>query len=100
MDGTWNLEVNTPSGTHPATLTFERTNGALTGHMNSRLGNVPLTDLTTTDEGFDARVALDFQGRTFQADINGRVNDNRLDGTIKVGFPMAPTIRFTGTRAA
>lgn len=103
MVGTWNLQVMTPFGKHPATLTFAPSggdDGALTGHIASQMGNVPLTNLTSDARGFDAQVALNFQGRTFAARIAGLVNGDQLDGTIKVNdMPIAPTIRYTGTRA-
>ncbi|HVF50433.1 MAG TPA: pitrilysin family protein [Pyrinomonadaceae bacterium] len=99
MDGTWQLEVATPFGKQPATLTFARDNGTLTGHMESRLGNVPLSDIKSGDRDFAAKVSLEMQGRKFDADINGSVEGDQLKGTIKVGIPIAPTIHFTGTRA-
>ena len=40
--GKWNLEVATPFGKHPATLTFEAAGGALSGKIDSRLGVAPL----------------------------------------------------------
>ena len=62
--GTWNLEVATPFGKHPATLVFEGTGGALTAHIDSRLGAAPLEGLTVTHDGFDARVQMEFQGKS------------------------------------
>jgi hypothetical protein len=98
--GTWNLEVATPFGKHPATLVFESTGGALTAHINSRLGDAPLEGLTVTHDGFDARVQMEFQGKSYEAAIAGHVEDNdSLNGTIKVKLAIAPTIRYTGTRA-
>ena len=98
--GTWNLEVATPFGRYPATLVFEGTGGALTAHITSRLGDAPLESLTVTHDGFDARVTMDFQGKPYNASIKGQVeNNDALNGTIKVSLPIAPAIRYTGTRA-
>ena len=98
--GTWNLEVATPFGKHPATLVFEGTGGALSAHIDSRLGVAPLEGLTVTHDGFDARVQMDFQGKPYEAAIAGQVaNNDSLNGTIKVKLAIAPTIRYTGTRA-
>lgn len=100
LEGTWNLEVATPFGKHPATLVFARgDDGALNGHIDSRLGNAPLQNLNAEDDSFDALVALDFQGRNYEAAIGGRAAGDQLDGSIKVKFPLAPTIAFTGARA-
>jgi hypothetical protein len=98
--GTWNLEVATPFGKHPATLHFESTGGALSGHINSRLGDAPLQALTVTHDGFDATVAMEVQGKSYQASIAGQVADDSINGTIKVKLAIAPTIRYNGTRAA
>jgi hypothetical protein len=97
--GTWNLEVSTPFGKQPATLTFEGTGGALSGNIDSKLGNAPLEGLTVTHDGFDANVTLDFQGKTYDAAIKGQVADDSISGAIKVKLMIAPTINYTGTRA-
>ena len=100
LAGTWNLEVATPFGKHPATLVFEGTGDALNGHITSRLGDAQLGDLSVSDDGFNASVSLDFQGKPYDAAIAGRVDGDQLDGTIKVKHPIAPTIKYTGTRAS
>ena len=99
MVGSWNLQVATPFGTHPATLVFEATGGALNGHISSRLGDAPLENLSVTHDSFEATVALDIQGRNYQAGINGRVEQDQINGTIKVKLPIAPPIKYTGSRA-
>jgi hypothetical protein len=98
--GQWNLEVATPFGKHPATLTFEGTGGALSGKIDSRLGVAALEGLTVTHDGFDAKVMIEFQGKPYEATINGQVEDDSISGTIKVKMPIAPPIRYTGTRAS
>ncbi|HEX8502683.1 MAG TPA: hypothetical protein VF659_19020 [Pyrinomonadaceae bacterium] len=99
--GTWNLEVATPFGKHPATLVFEGTGGALSAHITSRLGDAPLEGLTVTHDGFDARVQMQVQGKPYEAGIAGQVeNNDSISGTIKVKLAIAPTIRYTGTRSA
>jgi hypothetical protein len=100
MVGSWNLQVATPFGTHPATLVFEGTGGALNGRINSRLGDAPLENLSVTHDSFEATVALEVQGRPYQANINGRIENDLINGTIKVKLPIAPPIKYTGTRAA
>jgi hypothetical protein len=97
--GIWNLEVATPFGRQPATLVFEGTGGALTAHISSRLGDAPLESLTVTHDGFDARVTMEFQGKPYAAGIKGQVDDDSINGTIKVNLPIAPPIKYTGTRA-
>lgn len=97
--GSWNLQVSTPFGTQPATLVFEAAGGVLNGRIDSRLGDVPLENLTVTHDSFEAKVALDFQGRGYEADINGRIQEDQISGTIKVKLPIAPPLKFAGSRA-
>ena len=98
--GTWNLEVATPFGKHPATLVFEGAGGALNAHIDSRLGTAPLNNLSVTHDGFDATVTMEFQGKPYAASINGQIDGNDMSGTIKVKLPIVPLIKYTGTRAA
>jgi hypothetical protein len=99
LDGTWNLEVSTPFGKHPATLHVGREgDGTLRGRIDSRLGSAHLSDISTTDDGFDATVALDIKGQTYYAKVSGTLEDGRIEGTIRVNIPMAPPARFTGTK--
>jgi hypothetical protein len=99
--GTWNLEVATPFGKHPATLIFAGTGDALTARINSRLGDAPLESITVTHDGFDARVQMEFQGKPYEAGITGHVEDNdSISGTIRVKLAIAPPIKYSGTRAS
>lgn len=100
IDGTWNLEVSTPFGKHPATLVVERERGdGYTGRIDSRLGKAPLRDIRASGEGFEAVVSLELQGRTYEARVSANVSGDQIDGRIKVDIPMAPPARFNGTRA-
>jgi len=100
LAGTWNLEISTPFGKHPATLVLEReADGNFGGHIDSRLGCATLGGVSANPTGgFDAVITLELQGRTYEARVNATVEDSRIDGTIKVNIPMAPPARFTGTR--
>jgi hypothetical protein len=91
--------VATPFGKHAATLTFEAAGGALSGRIDSRLGVAPLEGLTTLNDGFDATVSMEFQGKPYSASITGQIANDSISGTIKVKLPIAPPIRYTGTRA-
>lgn len=99
VDGTWSLEVSTPFGKHPATLLIEREGGAFNGVIKSQLGDTPLQNLNANGDELDADLAYNYQGRTFGARLAARAEGDQIDGTIKVDFPLAPTVRFTGTRA-
>ena len=101
LAGTWNLEVSTPFGRHPATLVIERGgDGSLSGTIDSRLGTAPLHNLAVSGEGFDALITMDFQGKPYEATIGALADGDRIEGTIKVKLPIAPPLKFNGTRAS
>ncbi len=98
--GTWNLEVSTPFGQHPATLVIEQAgDGRLAGHIDSRLGNSPLKNLNANGDELTATVSAEIQGRSYEADLTGRVSGDRIEGQIKTPIPFAPPAKYTGTRA-
>jgi hypothetical protein len=99
IDGRWEIEVSTPFGTHPATLTIERAGEEFGGRIVSRLGAAPLTDITPTADGFEAVVSLELQGRTYDARVSATLDGEGIEGRIKVNIPLAPPARFAGSRA-
>ena len=94
--GTWELQVNTLFGRHPATLTLTSDGG----EIQSQLGNIALEEIRYEGDSFTARVAYHTQGRVFTATVSARHADGRMDGLIKVDLPLAPPVKFTGTRRA
>ncbi len=98
MEGTWELEVDTPFGKHPATLVVNYENGAPSANIRSRLGEIALSDIKLDGDGFEAEASYDFRGQTYTAHIEGRTEGDNLSGTINVRFPLAPKVRFTGRR--
>lgn len=98
--GTWNLEVATPFfGTRPATLVFGGTGGTITGSINSQLGECPLQALSVKGDGFTSKVSLEVKGKTYHATVTGKAAGDQINGEIKVNMFLAPTVRYTGTRA-
>lgn len=101
IEGIWNLEVATPFGRHPATLVIEREGGALGGRIDSRLGSIPLEDAAApSEEEFEAGVSYEVRGQTYHARISGRAEGDHIEGKIKVSLPIAPPVRYTGTRGS
>lgn len=99
--GTWELDVKTPFGQHPATLTLARgAGGEMAGAIKSQLGDGELSQINVEGEGVTAVVTLALQGRTFDAQVSGRVEGAQMTGTIKVSnLPIpAPALKFTGKK--
>ncbi|HZI17451.1 MAG TPA: hypothetical protein VEY09_02560 [Pyrinomonadaceae bacterium] len=98
--GTWNIEVATPFfGTHPATLVFREQGGLVSGSINSQLGERPLESLAVAGDSFTSTVSLEVKGKMYDAKMTGQAAGDRIDGEIKVNMFLAPTVRYTGTRA-
>lgn len=100
IEGIWTLEVATPFGKQPATLVVEQVGGALGGRIDSRLGSIPLEGAQGGGDEFEAGVSYEARGQTYRARIKGRAEGDRIEGTIKVDLPIAPPVRYTGTRGS
>lgn len=99
--GTWDLDVKTPFGQHPATLTLARgAGGEVSGSIKSQLGDGELSQTRVEGENVSAVVTLSLQGRTFDAQVSASVEGARMTGSIKVSnLPIpAPALKFTGTK--
>ncbi|MDT7604969.1 MAG: zinc protease [Acidobacteriota bacterium] len=99
--GTWNLDVKTPFGQYPATLSLAPgAGGEVTGSIKSQLGEGALGEVRSNGDGFEATVTLALQGRSFDAQVSARVVGGEMTGTIKVNnLPIpAPALKFTGKK--
>jgi hypothetical protein len=99
--GTWSLDVKTPFGQYPATLTLVRgLNGEATGSIKSQLGDGALRDINPNPNDLSAIVTLTLQGRAYDGRVSARVEGGQLSGTIKVNnLPIpAPALKFTGRK--
>lgn len=100
LAGTWKLEITTPFGPSlPATLMLQQDGEALSGVLQSEMGDTSLDDVIVNGHDFEATLALEMQGQSFEATVTGRAEENRMDGTITLSIPVAPPLSFTGTRA-
>jgi zinc protease len=100
--GVWNLDVKTPFGQYPATLTLARgANGEAEGSIKSQLGDGALTDVRVDGARLEATVSLTLQGRAYDARVAAEVTGDAVTGTIKVNnLPIpAPALKFTGKKA-
>ena len=97
--GVWGLEVKTPFGQQPATLTLRRAeDGAASGDIDSKLGRVELLSVELAADRFDATATHQFQGKGYDARVSAEVSGGQMSGTIKVNLPIAPPLKFTGTK--
>lgn len=96
--GTWAVDVLAPNGQSiPVTLVLERDASGLRGVIRSQLGDAAFKSVTANGNGFEARSTMMLQGQEVELTVSGRVEGERLSGTINI--PNFPPLSFTGTRA-
>jgi hypothetical protein len=98
--GTWALQVSTPFGMQPITFNVERTGDTLSGTMRHERGAADVSNIQMRGPEFTAEAAITLKGTRITADIDGRIDGSEINGSVKVHLPIAPPVKFTGTREA
>jgi hypothetical protein len=94
--GDWELTINTPQDTNTVNLSLQLEGDKLTGKLSSRMGTVPVAG-TSTGGTVALTARLDFQGNILELGLDGKIEGDSLNGTVKFGdFGEFP---FTGKRA-
>ena len=96
--GTWDLQVSSPFGMQPVTFTVERADGVLRGRMSHERGAADVSDIKVRGAEFSARAAVTLKGTEITADVDGRIEGAQMSGTVKVNLPIAPPVKFSGTK--
>jgi hypothetical protein len=95
--GAWDLTIDTPQGANSVTLTLKQDGDKLTGDLASQMGSTPVTG-TFSGGAVAVTANIDVQGNSLQLGINGKVEADTLNGTVKFGdFGEFP---FAGKRAS
>ena len=95
--GSWSIEVETPLGqTIPATLTVSRSNSRFTAVIHSEMGDADLGEIEINDNSFHATTSLEMDGHAVQAEVSGRFEGDRAEGSLKL--QNAPSLPFTGSK--
>jgi hypothetical protein len=95
--GNWDLTMTTPQGSNTVSLSLSVAGDKVSGELSSPMGAVPVNGTST---GNDVAVTADvnLQGMALTFGINGKVDGDAMNGTVRVGdFGEFP---FTGKRAA
>ncbi len=96
--GTWALQLSTPFGMQPVTFIVERAGDALKGTMSHERGTAEVSNIQVRGQEFSAHAAVDLKGTRMTAEIDGRIEGTQMNGTVRVNLPIAPPVKFTGTR--
>ena len=94
--GTWEVTMETPQGANSVTLTLKVDGTKASADLASAMGTMPMTG-TATGGAIVLTGSLDIQGMSIQLGLNGKVDGQTFNGTVKMGdFGEFP---FTGKRA-
>jgi hypothetical protein len=95
--GSWSLVIQTPLGQNiSATLTLQNAEKGLTGNINSEMGDGELLSATFDGKSFVGTVAFDVAGQNVNAQVEGELNNDELNGTLTV--ENTPPLPFSGER--
>jgi hypothetical protein len=96
IDGTFNLEINSPMGTRTATLMMKSEGNSLNGTFTDEQGETPLKDGSVTGEGFSFTVEITTPMGPIGLNFSGSVSDDSISGQVQSGqFGSFP---FKGAR--
>jgi hypothetical protein len=97
VTGNWKLIVDFQGQKLPVTLRLRREGDALTGMLETMLGNGKITECSVEGNNVSARAATEIQGETVEFAIEGTIDGDALTGTVEA--PIVPqSLSFTGTR--
>jgi len=95
--GIWELLVQTPFGQEiPATLTVSENDGQFSGQVISEMGEATLDSIKVDGAEFEAKLTFNMDGTSVAADISGKTEGSRMDGSISL--QNLPSLPFTGNR--
>lgn len=97
LAGSWSLKIDTPLGQAiPATLILANTAKGISGKVESEMGNGELFSLNFDGESFSGAISFDISGHTMEAQIEGEVANEEMEGSISL--ENAPALSFTGSK--
>jgi zinc protease len=97
LAGDWSLQIETPLGQSiPATLILANSVKGLSGRIESEMGNGELLSATFDGDSFAAIVSFDVAGHTMEAQIEGEVAGEQIEGNISI--QDTPPLPFSGSK--
>jgi hypothetical protein len=90
VDGIWNVKMETPMGTRPATLTLKADGGTLTGTMGGDAGATDIFDGTVSGHSITFKANI-VQPMALTLEFAAAVDGDAITGSVKLGmFGNAP----------
>jgi len=97
VDGTYNIQLNTPMGTQTGKLTLKSDGKSLSGSVVSAMGEQAFSGGTVTGDEFAWSMQVSSPMGAMKLDFKGSVSANEISGQVQLGsFGSAD---FKGSRA-
>jgi zinc protease len=97
LAGSWSLNIDTPLGQAiPATLILANTDKGISGKVESEMGNGEILSLAFDGESFSGTVSFDVSGHAMEAQIEGQLRNDQMEGTLTL--ENVPALAFTGNK--
>jgi len=97
LAGSWSLLIETPLGQSiPATLILSNIGKGFSGKVTSEMGNGELLSVTFDGESFAGTISFDIAGQTMDAQIDGDLDGQQMEGSITLD--NAPALPFAGSK--
>ena len=95
VGGSYNITIEIPGQPATGTLSLVQQDTVLTGELQTQFGATPIKDGKVSADGFSFATTVEFGGQTFELNITGRVEGDKISGT--VSSPQG-AIPFSGTK--
>jgi hypothetical protein len=96
LGGKWNMVVIVGEQYYDLAMEIEQTDSDFKGSVNSVIGSGTLESGKVTGNTFKGQLKGNFGGQDMVIDIDGKMEDEKLSGTMSA--PGLPAINFTATR--
>ena len=96
--GKWDLLIDFQGQELPVSLTLEQNGDALTGVLETMLGDGTIADGRIDGNKLTATAQADFQGRPLEFAISGKLSGDTMSGTLSAPIVPEP-LPFSGSRA-
>jgi hypothetical protein len=97
VDGTYTIEIQTPMGTQPGTLTLKSDGASLSGSFFGQMGEQPIENGSVSGDTFTFPAKVTSPMGDIQLVFKGTVSGDTVSGDVQAGtFGSSP---FKGTRA-
>jgi len=97
VDGTYNIEVTTPRGARPSTLTLKTDGDSLSGTYGGQQGEQAFSGGTVSGNDVAWSVQMSGPMGEIKLDFKGTVSGDEISGEVQLGSFGSGT--FKGTRA-